>query len=298
MIKPLHLNLRWWHWLLLLLVFIFAIMFAIMLTLRSMGRSDYQRVITEIRAQGKIATLDEFIASVPAVDVALQEEWDRWSKSAPEYPKYIAPDSGKSVDPMAWKKFILGKASVPPDVLIELNSTRAAFEPALRMLRTGKLLTTAFGWIVQDLPPEKRAQLSVFEIRPNLLTCRSLTNWLHHEACTAADPSITLADLRHLHRAMQRSGCLIDSMIAIAVGSIRDQAYLHLQLLGRLPEAEQKRWCEETCDYLHDVASGFDGERAWFIDGQCRWIDSLNVMQSFTLEKYVWRFRLSCGSDR
>jgi hypothetical protein len=284
MIKPMHLNLRWWHWLLLILGFILTIVFVILLSLRSMGRSDYQRVIADIRAQGKIATLDEFIASAPAVDIALQDEWDLWSKHAPEFPVSIS--AGKSIDYKAWEKYILGQGSVPSDVLADLNSTRAQFEPALRMLRTGKLVTTAFGWIAQDLPPEKRAQQPGLEIRiPSLLTCRSLTNWLHHEACTAADPSIALADLRHLHRAMQRSACLIDSMIAIAIGSIRDQAYLHLQLLGRLPEAERIRWCEESSDYLHDVAAGFDGERAWFIDGECRWMDAMNLLESFALEK-------------
>ena len=281
MIKPIHLNLRWWHWLLLILGFILTIVFVVLLSLRSMGRSDYQRVVSDMRAQGKIATLDEFIASAPAVDIALQEEWDQWSKHAPEYPLPIS--AGKSVDQSAWEKFIIGQGSVPSNVLADLNSTRAAFEPALRMLRTGKLVTTAFGWIAQDLPPEKRSQQPGVEIRiPNLLSCRSLTNWLHHEACTAADPSIALADLRHQHRAMQRSACLLDSMMAIAIGSIRDQAYLHLQLLGRLPEAEQKRWCEETCDYVHNVAAGFDGERAWFNDGQCHWMDSMNVLQNFT----------------
>lgn len=279
-----HLNLRWWHWLLLILGFILTIVFVILLSLRSMGRSDYLRVIADIRAQGKIATLDEFIASAPAVDVALQDEWDLWSKHAPEYPLPIS--AGKSVDHSAWEKFIVGQGSVPSDVLTDLNSTRAAFEPALRMLRTGKLVTTAFGWIAQDLPTERRSQQPGVEIRiPNLLSCRSLTTWLHHEACTAADPSIALADLRHLHRAIQRSGCLLDSMMAIAIGSIRDQAYLHLQLLGRLPEAEEKRWCEETCGYVHDVAAGFDGERAWFVDGECRWMDAMNLLESFALEK-------------
>ncbi len=296
MIKPIHLNLRWWHWLLLILGFILTIVFVVLLSLRSMGRSDYQRVIADIRAQGKIATLDEFIASAPAVDIALQDEWDQWSKHAPDYPINIR--SGKPIDYRAWEKFILGQGSIPPDVLADLNSTRASFEPALRMLRTGKLVTTAFGWIAQDLPPEKRAQQPGLEIRiPNLLTCRSLTNWLHHEACTAADPSIALADLRHLHHAMQRSACLIDSMIAIAVGSIRDQAYLHLQLLDRLPEAERKRWCEEPADYFNDLAAGFDGERAWFIDGQCRWIDSLNVLQSFTLKEYDFPHSPPTGFD-
>ena len=284
MSKPIHLNLRWWHWLLLVLGFILTMIFAILLTLRSMGRSDYQRVIADIRAQGKIATIDEFIASAPAVDIALQDEWDLWSKHAPEYP--FNHGTSSPVDHLAWEKFISGQSSVPSDVLADLNSTRAAFEPALRMLRTGKLVTTAFGWIVQDLPPEKRAQQPGLEMRTsNLLSCRSLTNWLHHEACTAADPSIALADLRHLHRAMQRSACLMDSMIAIAIGSIRDQAYLHLQLLDRLPEAERIRWCEEICDYVHDVAAGFDGERAWFIDGECRWMDAMNLLESFALEK-------------
>jgi hypothetical protein len=75
-------------------------------------------------------------------------------------------------------------------------------------------------------------------------------------------------------------------MIAITVGSIRDQVYLQLQLLDCLPEAERIRWCEETADYFNDLASGFDGDRAWFIDGQCRWIDSMNVLQSFTLVEY------------
>lgn len=271
---------RWWHWLLFAVVFLLVMIFTVLFALRATGRADYQRVIADLQAKGTVATIDEFIARAPAVDVPLQEKWHRWSSTAPDYPDH----SGLTFKRDEWIRYILGEAPAPTAVLQEIADRRVQMQVARDLLQDPRLLVSAYGWLAQDLPPGKRALPHTAAIRlPNLLTTRSLANWLHHAACTDADPKPALDDLDRFHRALSRPACLIDAMIWAAVAYIRNDTYLHLTLLGRLPATNRDAWLAEDCRLVAGVADGFEAEGALFNGGWAQLGEDTSLFGSFWL---------------
>jgi hypothetical protein len=270
---------RWWHWLLFVLVFLLVMTFTVLLALRTSGRNDYQRVIADLRAKGKAATIDEFIARAPAVDVDLQERWHRWSQSGIEYPSSALVAKLKSD---YWIRYVYNDAPLPPEILQGLEDARIPMQIARDLLRDPRLLVSGYGLLAHDLPPGKRTLPHAAEVRiPNLLTTRSLANWLHDAACSETDPRQALDDLDRFHRALSRPACLIDAMIWVAISSIRNETYLHLALLGRLPDSNRDAWVAEQCDAVAGVADGFDGERALFIDSWTQMAENTSLLGSF-----------------
>ena len=254
------------------------------MSFRNIGRNDYQQVIAELQAQGKIATVDEFIARAPAVDVEAQEAWDRWSKPMIMYPRDHPPPI---FDSTAWKAYVMGTASLPNAIQTEIDDNRLTMQPAVELLNNKRMIISLLGWIAQDCPPGKRLITDTARARmPNLLSTRSLANWLHHEICTVPDPSAALFTLDQLHQALNQPGSLMDAMIAIAISSIRDETYLQLQLLGRLPQPARDRWLTETNNAQLWVAAGFEGEHALFQNATVNWIESLSIIQSLTVSLY------------
>jgi hypothetical protein len=273
-------RLTWWIWVLIFASLLLCALLAVLMSFHNMGRNEYQQVITELKAHGKIATVDEFIARAPAVDVDAQEAWDRWSKPMVMYPRdHPAP----VFDRQTWTAYVMGTASLPNAIQIEINDNQLTMQPAVELLNNKHLIISVFGWIAQDCPPGKRFFLDTARTRmPNLLSTRSLANWLHHEICTVSDPSAALFTLDRLHQAFNQPGSLIDAMIAVAISSIRNETYLQLQLLGRLPQPARDRWLAEQNNALQWVAAGFDGERSLFLDSLVNWIEHVSLSQSFS----------------
>jgi hypothetical protein len=256
-----------------------------MVSFHTIGRNEYQRVIKDLQAQGKIATVDEFIASAPPVDVEAQEAWDRWSKLGIEYPRenYPIPPENKS----AWDNYLTGTVPLPESILVAIEDDRQTMAPAVDLLRNKQLRLSVFGWIAQDCPPGKRLLSNTEKVRfSNLTPTRSLANWLQHEACTAADPREALMMIDRLHQSLNQPGTLIDAMIAVAISTIRDDSYVKLHLLGRLPPIFRDQWLAEKNGALLWVASGFDGERAFFQDSLVNWAESVSLTQSFALKSH------------
>jgi len=180
------LRLNWWHWVLIIGGLIICTLLAVMMSFRNMGRNDYQQVITELQAQGKIATVDDFIARAPPVDVHAQEAWDRWSKPMVMYPRNHPPPI---FNREAWSAYVMGTAVLPNAMQTEIHDHRLTMQPAVELLNNKHLIISLFGWIAQDCPPGKRFILDTARTRmPNLLSTRSLAVWLQHEACTVPDP--------------------------------------------------------------------------------------------------------------
>lgn len=275
---------RWWHWLLFTAAFLLLMVFTVLFALRTTGRADYQQVLTDLRTKGKVATIDEFIAQAPLVDITLQEAWHRWSSTAPDYPDH----SGLTFKRDEWVRYVVGEAPAPPAVLQEIEDRRTQMQVARDLLQDPRLLVSAYGWLAQDLPPGKRALPHTAAIRlPNLLSTRSLATWLHHAACTEADPKPALDDLDRFHRALSRPASLIDAMIWVANASIRNDTYLHLALLGRLPATNRDAWLAEDCRLVAGVADGFDGERVLFNGGWAQLGEDTSFFGSF------WTLRMS-----
>ncbi len=281
---PLRLHLRWWHWVLLGAGFTLALVLAVLLALRSLGRSDYQRVVRELESQGRIATLDRFVAAAPTVDVAVQEAWERWAKHCPDYPVW----TGKRSDDAAWLDLLMGEGPAPPPLLQALAERRLEMEPARVLLRKDRLILGSLGWIAQDFATWKSATpFSDSMIHTNLMTVRALGTWLQHEAATAVTPEQALGDLDRIHTALRRPGCLIDAMILIAFAALRDETYVHQALMNRLPTASRERWLAEEGDLTLAVAAGFAGEHAWFADAEVRWVDGMTLLESCVNERII-----------
>lgn len=270
---------RWWHWLLFAAAFVLLMVFTVLFALRTTGRADYQRVSTDLRAKGKVATIDEFIAQAPAVDIKLQEAWHSWSGTAPDYPEL----SGQTFKRDDWVRYVLGEAPAPTTVLQEIEDRRAQMQVARDLLQDPRLLVSAYGWLAHDLPPGKRSLPHTAAIRlPNLLHTRSLATWLHHAACTEADPKPALDDLDRFHRALSRPASLIDAMIWTAIAAIRNDTYLHLVLLDRLPTTNRDAWLAEDCRLVAGVADGYDAERVLFNDGWAQMGEDTSIFRSFS----------------
>ncbi len=96
---------------------------------------------------------------------------------------------------------------------------------------------------------------------PNLLLSRGVALVLAREAVTAADLRRGLSDLDRFTAAHARSTItFIDAMIAVAVATIRDQAYLSLAQQHRLPTDLAAAWITEPSSQVSWIADAFRGE--------------------------------------
>lgn len=262
--KPLSLTIRWWHWVLLALVLVPTSLIATAYTWRSMGHAHYLRTIDQLRSKGKTTSIDDFVALAPAVNVALQDEWDSWQKSFDTFSVSssmfdLADALGKHQE--AWDRWVTGRGLLPAEIEKVLAARSLPFDPAIRMLRTDELVLSGFGWAAQDLPPGKRRVPFTANLRlPQLLAVKELALWLRYSAILAENPREHLDDLDALHSAMRRPGTLIDAMVAIAVTQIRDRAYGDLALQGRLPDDSKQTWIAEPPRWLKLVGDAFEGE--------------------------------------
>jgi hypothetical protein len=76
---------------------------------------------------------------------------------------------------------------------------------------------------------------------------------------------------------------LIDAMIWAAISSIRNEAYLHLALSGRLPDTHRDQWLADECRLVAGVAAGFDGERALFNGSFVQMGEDASVFDAFSV---------------
>jgi hypothetical protein len=269
---PRRLRLRWWHLAIATVVLLGAALIATAYAWRAMGRGQYLAVVEQLRAAGQPASVDDFVALAPAVDRAVQDAWDAWQKRYAAGPNSFL--NAVSNHYKVWDAWIAGPGPRPTAVDALLSGTAADFADAVRLLRSGRLVLSGFGWMAKDLPPDKRRMPFTAALTlPNLLSTRELAEWLHHAAVLAEDPRQHLADLDALMVAMGRPATLIEAMIQVAVANIRDRAYLELALLDRLPVEARERWLAEAPRALHVVGDGFTGESALFAHGFAGMLD-------------------------
>lgn len=257
--KKARLQLRWWHWLLLVFIFLLLLVVTVVLSLRTYGEQRYAQVLAELKSQGKATTVDEVIAAAPAIDEDVQGRWSRWAAVAPNY-----PPSEVYAD---WPRFVSGAGPVPAAVLSEGDLHRATMESALQLLRDGNVAFGVTGSLRGIPPAGARTFLDVSrQSSDDFLAVRSLATWLRHQACLSGDPTIALSNLERLLRSGETPGVLFDALSVIAVAETRDQTYLDLALLGRLPSSLRTPWLTESPRHQEWLARGFDGERALLND--------------------------------
>ena len=270
--EPRRLRIRWWHLAIATVVLLLAALVTTAYAWRAMGRARYQAVIDQRHAAGKPATIDDFVTMASAVDRRVQTDWDAWSTSATTARSSVLSDLGPHQDD--WTSWVTGHGPRPSAVDALIASHAPNMAGALPLLRSGKLVLSAAGWAVEDLPPERRRMPFASSLRmPSLLMTRELAEWLRHAAVLAADPQEPLRDLDALLVAMSKPRSLIDAMIALTISAYRDRAYADLALSGRLSTDVKQRWLAEPSRSLLMVADGFSGEHLLFGDAMARWLE-------------------------
>ena len=296
---PTAFRIRWWHIAIVLVLLTFLTAFVVGISLRTSGRAKFMAQAAARRALHRPATIEDYLAAAPVVDAAAQAAWDTWSKSA------MAGWKEPNYDLKAWNLWVTGQGNKPASIVTTIEANRAVYASALALLRRGDLVLSAYGWAAADLPPGKRTLADAAAVRmPNLLVIRALAEWLHYDAVLSADPRPSLADLDALVTSQNsHPGSLIDAMIAVAVGDIRDRTYVDLALLGTLPADCRDRWLAEPSQTLRCVADGFDGEAGLYVGGLFTMIDTggpwsmssltdvgmgISAVGRFFVAPYIW----------
>ncbi len=248
-------RLRWWMWILLVLVVIFSAIVG----MRQHGWARFQAVQADLKAKGYATTAVELVATAPPVDKDRQERLWRAMEVMQNHP---------------WAEWRCGtifdrlreKSETDPD---RLKISRNLLDGAIDMenlqsvLDEGPVELSVFGWIERD--PGRLAKKSLVELGstriPVFLVSRGCANWWGSQAIAATDPSTALKRLDHWNQSLGHPGTLIDAMIGIAVSDIRDQTYLWLATRGRLPARQHTDWVNEEPRQIRWVGDAFAGER-------------------------------------
>lgn len=249
---------RWYHWTAASLMLLVLVPLVAALAWRVDGFRRYDAVIAEQRALGMATTLDEFIASAPAVDRARQARWKAWMERGVR----LGVDS-VHVDQGAFDDWATGAACGPPaKVLGDLAKIEPHLADGSALLREGPAVLTGFGWMQEHFAGGRRDLIHAAAMPlPNLLTCRLAASGYALSALTAEDPTADLDALDALVTDFAPSATPIDAMIRIALDAIRDEAYLRLAVLHRLDEGRATRWMAESPIGLAAVADALRGER-------------------------------------
>ena len=254
-------HLRWWHWLLLIVLFLLLIFSAAVLGLRLSGERRFSEVTEALRSAGKPATIDDVLLVLPPLDEKVQEAWYRWATSAPTYPDDKFPHE-------IWRRFVTGHEELPAATRRRIEDLRPVMQPARDLLADEALRIGFSSTVHRFARVEKRTLEEMGAVSApvigDLMAARSLAQWFAHEAALAEDPRPALTDLDHLMRRFQQPLSLIDSMILIAIHDTRDQAYRTLALQGRLPDDLGKAWDAEIPMAYDSIASAFETERVVF----------------------------------
>lgn len=291
-LHPRRPKIRWWHLAIATVALVIAAIITSAYAWRAVGRGQYLTVVEHLRAAGRPASVDDFVALAPPTERAVQDAWDVWQKR-----RIASPASGYSdfhavigKDQKAWDAWVGGRGPRPAEIEMIIAKSAPEFSEALVVLRDDRLVLSGFGWMAQDLPPEKRRLPFTAAIRlPNLLTIRELAVWLHHATVLTEDPRQHLADLDALVAAMGQPAVLIDAMNAIAIANIRDRTYVELALLGRLPDDARTRWLAEPPNSLRLVGDAFDGESALFSGhAMVAMLDHAGTPIPFVMENENW----------
>ncbi len=270
-------RLRWWMWILLVLVIVFSAIFG----MRQHGWTRYQAVQADLKAKGYATTAVELVAKAPPVDKDRQERLWRAMEVMKNHP--WAEWQGGTIF-----ERLREKAENDPD---RLKISRNLLDGAIDMenlesvLDEGPVELSVFGWIERD--PGRLAKKTLWELAtsriPLLLVSRGCAHWWGSQAIAATNPTTALKRLDCWNKSLEKPGTLIDAMIGLAVGEIRDQVYLWLAVRGRLPAQQQIDWMTEDPQQVRWVADGLAGER-------CLWWEPMshsNVAEAFEFTRFA-----------
>jgi hypothetical protein len=242
-------------------VLLAGLILVVLSELRS-GSAQYRQVIADLHAAGRPTTLAEYKDLAPPIDATLQDAWTAWSTRFAGSP--IQLDYSETWE---WSAWIYGGRPRPPEKTVaNLESFRPLIAEACALLKRGPPLLSSFAWVARDLPAGKRTIdgndfKAMMQSEPNLLIVRVVAEWLRRDALIAAAPADDLGALDRLIQGLSSPGTILDEMIARAAGDIRNQCYLELAMVGRLPAAPRVRWLAEPAQEMAHMADAYRGER-------------------------------------
>ena len=250
---------RWWMW----VVAVLFLLLSAVIAVRIHGSIAFADTQAELKSMGFATTMAEFVASAPTVDRGRQERLRRLMVTYPAGSWLVDTSKAMPAHHLQGQRFRADDLTKRDQAL---RDGAADVAEAEAIFAEGPVELSLFGWCERD--PVKLAGIdfatAIATPLPNLLSVRGYANWWSIRACLDEDPAPHLRNLDRLAAAMRHPGTLIDAMIAIAVGKIRDQTYLWLATRGRLPSAEQEAWMREEPEQRAWCAAGFAGERCLF----------------------------------
>ncbi len=214
-------------------------------TVREAGRRELARVLAEQEPE-------ELGDGNPAVDADRQARIRAWLRTVD------ADAALRRTRPETWIWRL--ERDTPP---AEVATLHEAFRPdagrLAALMGEGPVSFARMGWPRPD--PSRPVPAPPPEYLPDLQRIRAAGRWFASEAVAAGDPLPALAALDRLEEGLSRPGCLLDTMFALTFRETRDDAYLVLDAVGRLPENRRVAWMEEPPRGRDLVADGLRAER-------------------------------------
>ena len=252
-------SIPWWGWLLIVAGVLAIAVLSFALILRQQGWRQLQTTVADLRKAGLGVTPVDLVASAPPVDGPRQER--AWALLG-------TGGLGLNLATTTWGMAAYAASAKEREKIATETTKLLADTETLRrdwraLRNEGPVTLSVLGWIRQDFPhPETAGIANMARVRfPNLMATRTLAAALATEARTATDPAPALAELDRLIAACTPSGSLIDGMIAIALGTMRDEAWLEAAITRGV---DPRPWTGETPALRHLVADGFAHERMLF----------------------------------
>lgn len=223
---------------------------------RADGQKALAAVLERHEAEGLGTSFADLAAMAPPVDRERQLRLRAWMKASG--PCLVSFSANRD---LAWR---LTDGGEPPETVREAHEAfRPEIETLEALLSEGDLCFTSLGWMPED-PASASFSDRLGGWIPNLLRMRAAYTWYAIETALADDPTHALEMLDRLHEGTTHSGCLIDSVIAVACDALRDDAMVVLALSGRCPDASLEAWLDESPRSARLVADGLRGERLRF----------------------------------
>jgi hypothetical protein len=234
-----------------------AVVVAVPLVVRARGRAHLAEAKARLVALGLGGGLEDLRREAPPVDAALQARWRRAVDGA--------AGSRFMARPLRWRVADWMNGGGP-----EPEGARAAYEAdgeilaeAAGVLAEGQPVAGILGsWVAGGAGPVHPPGGLRFE---NLLGVKNLASLFFVQAAFEADPGPSLGALDRMHAAFGRPGCLLDAMIGIVIGDIRDETYARLAAAGRLPGEAGDRWLAEEPVEPERLVRALRGERLFFL---------------------------------
>lgn len=254
-------SIPWWMWAIAALLLLIALALCTIVIMRDGAMKELRQLASELEASGRGIAVQHLVDGAPLVDPARQAA------------AWALVGGGSSIKdpavPVWGMQACFPRAADAGRIATETESflaaTQAKREGWRRLHAEGPVTLGLLGWIREDIPDPARASVvGASSCRMmNFQAAVQLGTAFATEARASSDPTDALAELDSLIMATGTRGSIIDTMIRLRLGEMRDEAYLEATLRG----TDTARWSQDAPDVLTQVAEAFRTERLLFGGG-------------------------------